>query len=115
MRVNSLSRGKYSYFWLLGKKYSYLCLLLAIKHLRASPTYCQIELPSLIFVKKLKILLHQFVKRFDNFWQLGENQPPTRKYRRAKGAWHCFLQVGGCKGNKIEKDSRCKFSLGGRG
>jgi len=33
--------------------------------------------------KTLKILLQQFVKRLGNFWQLGKNQPPARKYMRA--------------------------------
>jgi hypothetical protein len=36
-------------------------------------SFCQIELLSLIFLAKtLKILIQQFGKRLDNFWQLGK-------------------------------------------
>jgi hypothetical protein len=37
--------------------------------------------------KMLKILFQQFGKRLGNFWQLGKNQPPARKYTRAACGW----------------------------
>ena len=58
------------------------------RYLRASPAVWQIELPSLIFGKTLKIPLQQFGKRLGNFCQLGKNQPPARKYTRAAHGWH---------------------------
>jgi len=41
----------------------------------------------LIFGKNVKNTPPTVCKKLGNFWQLGKNQPPTRKYTRAACGW----------------------------